>query len=179
MIMKRELKLRAWDKIDNKWRYFVIGQSMTNLQRESWEEKGESDMDSTHWCESYRQHPRKPRATKMRSGKYKPTETANGITKAILGYLALNRVYCSRIQSQGQFNPKLKRWTKGTTRKGIGDIIAIVNGYAWMIEVKAGKDKQSPEQIQTQKDVNASGGWYSIVRSFNEFVTVFLMIKSK
>ena len=96
--------------------------------------------------------------------------TANGLTKSILTWLTLNGHYCSRIQSQGQFNPTLKRWTKSTVRRGIGDVMAIINGRTIMIEVKAGRDKLSKYQERTRKEVERSGGVYIMVRTFDEFM---------
>lgn len=101
--------------------------------------------------------------------KLEKKETANGLTQSILRFISSHRWYCTRIQSQGQYNAKLKRWTKGTTRKGIGDILAIIRGDAIMIEVKVGKDKQSQWQKQTQKDVEKSFGIYLQIKSFDEF----------
>lgn len=96
-------------------------------------------------------------------------ETANQITKNILKFLDLKKHYASRVQSQGQYNPTKGRWTKSTVRRGIGDILAIINGKAVMIEVKAGKDRMSEWQIKTKEDVERSGGVYLIIRSTEEF----------
>lgn len=103
--------------------------------------------------------------------------TANGITKAILQYLRAKGHYCSRIQSQGQWQPHLKRFTSSTVRRGIGDIMAIVNGRTVMIEVKAGKDRQSNWQKQTEADVKDSGGVYMLVRTLDEFIEQYNAIK--
>ncbi len=98
------------------------------------------------------------------------TSTANGLTQSIIKWLELKGHYCSRIQSQGQYNPTLGRWTKSTTKRGIGDLIAIINGQTVMIEIKTGSDRQSQWQKQTQKQVEESGGVYIIARSFNDFL---------
>lgn len=97
------------------------------------------------------------------------TESANEITRKILKFLDLKKHYCSRIQSQGQYNPTKGRWTKSTVRRGIGDILAIIDGKAVMIEVKAGKDRMSEWQVKTKQDVENSGGIYLVVRSFDDF----------
>ena len=98
------------------------------------------------------------------------TSTANGLTQSIIKWLELNGHYCSRIQSQGQYNPTLGKWTKSTTRRGIGDLIAIINGQTVMIEIKIGRDRQSQWQKLTQKQVEESGGVYIIARSFDGFL---------
>ncbi len=99
-------------------------------------------------------------------------KTANALTKAILSWMELHGHYASRIQSQGQYNPTLKRWTRSTVRRGIGDITGIVNGRTVMIEVKM-KDRQSEWQKKTQQEVERSGGSYWLVHSFDEFVKLY------
>jgi len=105
-------------------------------------------------------------------------ETANEITKKILKFLDLNKHYASRVQSQGQYNPTKGRWTKSTVRRGIGDILAIINGKAVMIEVKAGKDRMSEWQIKTKEDVEKSGGVYLEIRSFDQFKECYIALRS-
>lgn len=100
-------------------------------------------------------------------------ETANEITKKVLRFLDLKKHYATRVQSQGQYNPTKGRWTKSTVRRGIGDILAIINGKAVMIEVKAGKDRMSEWQIATKKDVEKSGGVYLVVRTFDDFLKYY------
>jgi hypothetical protein len=96
--------------------------------------------------------------------------TANGLTTCVIKLLMLKGHYCSRIQSQGQWRQDLGMWTPGTTRKGIGDVLAIINGRTIMLEVKIGADKQSQHQKETEEDVIASGGVYIIVRNFKDFL---------
>lgn len=95
--------------------------------------------------------------------------TANGLTRCILTWLNLHGHYCTRIQSQGQYNQKLGRWTKSTVKRGIGDVMAIINGITVMIEIKVGKDRQSKYQKDTQIEVEHSGGTYLIARDFDSF----------
>jgi hypothetical protein len=95
---------------------------------------------------------------------------ANDLTKFVINYLTLNGHFASRIQSQGQYHPKHSRWVKSKVRRGIGDIIACIDGRFVMIEIKAGKDRQSEYQKQVEKDVNESGGYYWIVRHPDEFI---------
>ena len=97
-------------------------------------------------------------------------KTANGLTKAVIHFLSLKGHYASRTQSQGQYNERLGRWTHSTVRRGIGDIMTVIKGRTVMIEIKVGRDVQSEHQKQTQKEVEASGGVYLIVRSFEGFM---------
>ena len=111
--------------------------------------------------------------------KLKLKTSTNGLTQSIIKWLELNGHYCSRIQSQGQYNPTLGRWTKSTTKRGIGDVIAIINGQTVMIEIKTGTDRQSELQKQTQKEVEASGGVYFIAHSFDVFLNFYKRINPR
>jgi hypothetical protein len=97
-------------------------------------------------------------------------KSTNGLTHCVLTWLTIHSHYVSRIQSQGQYRESIGRFTRSTTRRGIGDLFAVVNGKTLMIEIKAGKDRLSKFQIQTQKDIEASGAHYWVIRSFEEFL---------
>jgi len=97
------------------------------------------------------------------------TET-NALTNQVINYLLYNGHFASRIQSQGQYSPTRGRWIKSKVRRGIGDIIACVNGKFWMIEIKTGKDRQSDFQKSVEQDVNKAGGVYLIVRTLGDFI---------
>ena len=110
--------------------------------------------------------------------KMKLKASTNGLTQSIIKWLELNGHYCSRIQSQGQYNPTLGQWTKSTVRRGIGDLMAIINGKMVMIEIKTGTDRQSEWQKQTQKEVEASGGVYIIAKDFDSFMMFYKNLKA-
>ncbi len=97
------------------------------------------------------------------------TET-NVITNNIIKYLEYKGHFASRIQSQGQYIAKLGRWVKSKVRRGIGDIIACIDGKFVMIEVKYGQDRQSIYQKDVEKDVKKAGGDYWIIKTFGEFL---------
>lgn len=97
------------------------------------------------------------------------TET-NALTNSVISYLLYNGHFASRIQSQGQYSPTRGRWIKSKVRRGIGDIIACVNGKFWMIEIKTGKDRQSDFQKSVEQDVIKAGGVYLIVRTLGQFI---------
>ena len=97
------------------------------------------------------------------------TET-NALTNSVINYILYNGHFASRIQSQGQYSPTRGRWIKSKVRRGIGDIIACVNGKFWMIEIKTGKDRQSDFQKSVEQDVIKAGGVYLIVRTLGQFI---------
>ena len=101
------------------------------------------------------------------------TET-NSLTNAVINFLLAQGHFASRIQSQGQYHPTRGRWIKSKVRRGIGDIIACIDGQFWMIEIKTGKDRQSDYQKSVEADVRKAGGKYIIVRAFGEFLGLYM-----
>ena len=53
-------------------------------------------------------------------------------------------------------------------RKGLPDITAVRDGVVLFIEAKRSGGKQSPDQIQFQKDIEQHGGYYVLARSFED-----------
>jgi hypothetical protein len=99
----------------------------------------------------------------------------NSITRSIIKYLDLKRFFVSRINTQGQYNPTLKRWTYGTTVKGLPDLYA--SGFKnnkpltlW-IEIKnsSTKDKLRPHQKEVHEKLRASGAIVFIASDFDQF----------
>lgn len=58
-------------------------------------------------------------------------------------------------------------------RRGIADMMAVIDGKAYDIELKRiykkGKDRQSEEQKEEQRKMEQAGGTYLIVYSFEDF----------
>jgi hypothetical protein len=59
-------------------------------------------------------------------------------------------------------------WGKSTATKGSADISATIKGRSVKIEIKYGKDRQSIEQKKYQEMIEHSGGFYLIVRTFDD-----------
>jgi Holliday junction resolvase-like predicted endonuclease len=98
---------------------------------------------------------------------------ANSLTKAIINYITLKGGYAVRINTQGQYDEKRGIWRKSHTRLGTSDVIACYRGQFVSVEVKVGKDRQSPEQVKTEQDVKRAGGLYWMVRTLDEFIELF------
>lgn len=77
------------------------------------------------------------------------------------------------MQSQGQYSAKRGQWIKSKVKRGIGDIIACINGRLVMIEIKTGKDRQSEWQKSTEREVKASGGEYWIVKEIADLLKYY------
>lgn len=116
-------------------------------------------------------------------------KTANGLTKCIIDWLTFSGHYANRINVQGQarvkkqpkynilsgqieYNAKIE-YTRSTTRKGTADIDAIINGIPVKIEIKIGADRQSVDQKEEQKRVEAAGGIYLVASDMAGFVWWF------
>lgn len=115
--------------------------------------------------------------------KYNDT-TANGLTKCIIDFLNLNGFQAERINNTGRQidNRKVVKdaigntrvigsleWIKGTGTNGTADISATIHGLSVKIEVKIGKDKQSEQQREYQRQIEKAGGVYIIATSFEQF----------
>ena len=121
--------------------------------------------------------------------------TTNGLTKCCIDYIKALGYHAERINSTGSVRDNTKivtdvlgrtrtvgsvTWIKSNTQTGTSDISATVKGQSIKIEIKCrstGDNYQSKEQKQYQKEIEASGGVYLIIRTFedlynwlNEFV---------
>ena len=111
-------------------------------------------------------------------------QTANGLTRCIVDFMNLSGHQGERINTMGRMVGKQKvvkdvlgrQRTIGSTKyipttgtKGSADISATIKGRSVKIEVKVGKDRQSPDQKQYQQAVESSGGVYYIARDFDSF----------
>jgi hypothetical protein len=103
----------------------------------------------------------------------------NSLTAAVIKYLEIEGHYASRVQSQGQYSAKRGRWIKSTVKRGIGDIIACINGQFVMIEIKTGKDRQSEWQNKTERQVIKAGGNYWIIKEIGQFLEQYQTLLNK
>ena len=86
----------------------------------------------------------------------KPRILERDIKRQIKDYLRISGWMCwSNLQGLG-------------CRKGLPDITAVRDGVVLFIEAKRSGGKQSPDQIQFQKDIEQHGGHYVLARSFED-----------
>lgn len=93
------------------------------------------------------------------------------IEKQIIAYLWSQRILCTKIDSVGIYDEKLKvhRAQRGLfKRKGVSDIIGIYKGRFLSIEVKSQKGRLSEDQKQWLRDVEAHGGISIVARSVED-----------
>ena len=92
------------------------------------------------------------------------------IQRAICDYLTLRKVFFFRCNNQPIYDATRKgfRALPKYTMKGISDIIALKDGHAYFIEVKAARGRVSPEQHEFGKNIQAAGGTYIIARAIED-----------
>ena len=111
------------------------------------------------------EHPNFPYPVKK---KYSDT-TANALTAAVVDFINLSGGIATRISSEGRYLPSKGIRIPSNTKKGVADVHAVYKGLHLSIEIKIGKDKQSPAQVEMQNRVEAAGGHYYIAKDFQSF----------
>ncbi len=99
--------------------------------------------------------------------------TTNGLTKCIIDFVRLKGGYSERVNTQGQYNAKIGKFTKGMTRKGTPDIVCSIGGKFVSVEVKVGKDRQSEHQMKIEEEIKRSAGVYFIAKDFASFIEFY------
>lgn len=115
--------------------------------------------------------------------------SANELTKSIIAFFKYKGIMAWRQSSDGRYI-KGKEYTDWMGRKkeekgqyiprahgakGSADVTATLPplGKRLEVEVKFGKDRQSPDQKRFQDQIEAMGGIYIIVRTWDEFIQQF------
>jgi hypothetical protein len=123
---------------------------------------------------------------------YKPTMpkvlTTNGLTNFICKYLTWSGHRATRVNVQGRLiegqekqasgiTLGVKKWIKGTTRKGSADISSTIKingiGRSVMWEVKINKDRPSEHQLKEQELERRAGGEYFFVKTPEDFFSFY------
>jgi len=123
--------------------------------------------------------------------------SSNGLTKCVIDFIKVKGFHAERINSTGSMRDNTKTitdvlgrkrtigsvtWIKSTTQNGTADISATIKGKSIKIEIKcaaSGDKYQSQEQKIYQKQIEASGGVYLIVREFSDFYNWFNTFKDE
>ena len=78
-------------------------------------------------------------------------------------------VYWCSIPNEGKRPPRIgKRLKDMGLRAGAPDLLVIVRGTAYGVELKAGKGKPSPAQLDTQVGWMMAGGAYQLCTGIDE-----------
>ena len=116
-------------------------------------------------AEARRLHPTMPHPAPR---KYRD-DTANDLTKCIVKYITLKGGFASRVNTTGIYDKKLRKYRRGTQKRGLADVIATYKGLSLHIEVKHGRDRLSNAQKKIQDEITRSGGQYYVAQNFTEF----------
>jgi hypothetical protein len=94
------------------------------------------------------------------------------IQKAILDYLQnIKHIYCWVNKTTGTWDNQLKIYRKGTTFKGVPDILGILpDGKFLGIEVKKKGNYPSPEQKEFIKNINERNGVAFVAYSVDDVI---------
>lgn len=118
-------------------------------------------------------------------------KTANGLTKVVIDFLKLSGYLAERSNNMGRMIDKTKvvknvlgynnkigsiEWQKGSGTKGTSDIKSTIKGRSVAWEVKIGKDRQSDDQKSYQAMQERAGGYYFIIKSFEDFYGKYLRL---
>jgi hypothetical protein len=96
-------------------------------------------------------------------------DTANSLTTCIVSYLRIQGAFASRVNNTGVYDPRLKKFRPGSSKKGLPDVLATYKGQSLFIEVKAGSDRMSEHQKKVEAEQQQAGGLYFIARNFTDF----------
>lgn len=112
---------------------------------------------------------RQEQAAKMKA------ETANQITRNILRAANMQPgCVAYRVNNVGVWDEAKQVHRRGNTEKGLPDIVLIFKGRFVGIEVKAGRDKLSDDQLKRKFEIERAGGIYFEARSTDGFLKFFI-----
>lgn len=97
-------------------------------------------------------------------------KNTNELTKSIMGWFKCNGGYATRRNTQGTYSVSLGRYIYSGATKGAEDVDGTLNSINVKIEIKYGKDRQRPAQIEYQKMIEGAGGKYIIVKNYDGFL---------
>lgn len=95
-------------------------------------------------------------------------QSEKSIERAILEWLAWNKVFAWKVENQGTYDPKMGRYRTFTRMKGISDIIGIAFGKPLAIEVKSTRGKLTAHQKVFLDRFNKEGGVGFVARSVDD-----------
>lgn len=91
------------------------------------------------------------------------------LVKACLTYLELRGVFAWRNNTTAVYDPKIKRFRRMGSMKGVSDILGILHhGRLLCVECKVGRGKQTKDQVAFQVAVEAHGACYVLARGLDD-----------
>lgn len=97
--------------------------------------------------------------------------SANELTKSVVwDFVNVRGGAAYRINNGAVYDAKRKAYRKGSVRKGVPDIIGVIQGIFFGIEIKFGNDRQSADQRTVQLEIEAAGGYYFIAKTYDDYL---------
>lgn len=97
--------------------------------------------------------------------------SANELTKSVVwDFVNVRGGAAYRINNGAVYDAKRKAYRKGSVRRGVPDIIGVLDGHFFGIEIKYGNDRQSADQRTVELEINEAGGSYFIVRTYQDYL---------
>ena len=94
---------------------------------------------------------------------------ATELTRKLIDYInSKQNGFAERISVEGKM--RYGQRVKSSMKVGSADISAIINGVSFRIEVKIGNDTMSDAQKEYEANVNRSGGYYIVAKTFAQAV---------
>lgn len=103
----------------------------------------------------------------------KKKSPANQLADDISRYCKRIGAHFQRINTQGNYNAYLKKWTFSGATRGASDCLITYQGKAYHVEIKIGKDKLSAGQIKFKESVESAGGVYMLAKDFESWKREF------
>lgn len=118
---------------------------------------------------------------------YPKVNTANGLTQMVVKFLTWKGHRATRVNSTGRLvngSEKqasgvvlgVKKWIKGTTRKGAADVSSTIKGRSVMWEIKIGADRASEFQLREQELERKAGGEYFFIKTPEQFFDYYFSL---
>lgn len=107
----------------------------------------------------------------------KKATPANELTNAVMKYMRSLRCAVARINTTGIYDEKLGKYRFSGSTNGVEDVNCVLPinisglkiGVTVAVEVKVGKDRMRPEQLERKENVEKAGGHYIIAKTFDQF----------
>jgi Holliday junction resolvase len=93
----------------------------------------------------------------------------SALTNEIIRHIRKLGGWAVRVNVSGFYDPEKGFWRKGVTDPGTPDIMAVVNGRFYGIEIKTGTDRLRPEQTLTKQAIEGAGGVFLIAHDIAKF----------
>jgi hypothetical protein len=104
------------------------------------------------------------------SKSFNPVKETDVLREIIL-YLRYQHLFFFRVNTTGTFDPVRKIFLKPyNLTPGTSDLFVLKSSHLYAIEAKSAKGKQSPEQVEFQKRVEANGGTYVLARCVQDVI---------